>query len=369
MCPECASALPAPPTNTLPTPAVDNSLIRAAPLPAAASVALSTTSTTETIGPALETPPAADRIRTAVQRALGRLEEYDKIFVDRTGCVSCHNNSLPAIAHEAAQRSGYKTDKDGRRRQTQRVAQYLEGWRENALQVLTMGGQQDPVSYILTGLHAGGYPGDIATDAMVRFLLGVQEADGSFRRVPVKRPPLEGSIFTTTALSVRAILAYAPKPWRADAVKAAQHAAIWLARTEAQDTEDRTFQILGLVWAGQKGPALDRAFRALLVEQRPDGGWAQLSSMQSDAYATGEALFALRESGALQANDPSFLRGFAFLVRTQAEDGSWFVRTRTTFRIQPQFELGFPSYGEDTWISAAATSWATAALALAGKGR
>jgi glycogen debranching enzyme len=52
-----------------------------------------------------------------------------------------------------------------------------------------------------------------------------------------------------------------------------------------------------------------------------------------------------------------------FLLNTQFADGSWFVRTRA-LPIQPHFESGFP-FGRDQFISAAATNWATRALALA----
>ena len=308
-------------------------------------------------------------IRAAVQRSLPPLEKHDMVFMERTGCVSCHNNSLTTMAQDAARRNGYAINDAGLKRSLTREAAYLEGWRETALQVMSIGGGQDVISYILAGMHAGGYAGDIATDAMVRFLLGVQEPDGRFLKAPVPRAPHEGSLFTTTALSVRGILAFAPKAWRADAMSAVQRATTWLATADAKDTEDRTFQVLGLHWAGHKGPALTRAAKALLAEQRHDGGWGQLPSMNTDAYATGEALVALRESGQVAADDPAFLRGVQYLLRTQAADGSWFVKTRTKFRIQAQFDLGFPSYGEDIWISAAATNFATTALALAGHGR
>ena len=45
--------------------------------------------------------------------------------------------------------------------------------------------------------------------------------------------------------------------------------------------------------------------RALIAEQRSDGGWSQLPTMTSDAYATGQALYALAESGALRATVPA----------------------------------------------------------------
>lgn len=363
ICSDCASMLPPAAANGPRGGGPPGVPVAAAPLPAAPG-APSLATQAAASDPALLAP---SRIRAAIERTLPQLEKYDKVFLERTGCVSCHNNSLTTMTQATARRSGYTINEAGLKQQNARVAAYLEGWREDALQVLNLGGGQDVVSYILAGLHAGGYQGDIATDAMVRYLLGVQEPDGRFQKSGVPRAPLEGSIFTTTALTVRSILAYAPKPWRTDAMNAVQRAVAWMSTTEPRDTEDRTFQVFGLFWAGDKGPALQSAAKALLSEQRPDGGWAQLPSMQSDPYATGEVLVALRESGTLSATDPAFLRGLQFLMRTQAQDGSWFVKTRTRLRIQAQFDLGFPSYGEDTWISAAATNWATTALALAGK--
>src|SRR5213079_94651 len=87
--------------------------------------------------------------------------------------------------------------------------------------------------------------------------------------------------------------------------------------------------------------------------------------MASDAYATGEALVALRESGVVATSDRAYRTGLAYLLRTQIDDGSWIVETRSV-PIQAYFESGFP-YGVNQWISAAATGWATTALALAGE--
>jgi glycogen debranching enzyme len=99
-----------------------------------------------------------------------------------------------------------------------------------------------------------------------------------------------------------------------------------------------------------------------LADQRADGGWAQLPTLSSDAYATGQALVALRESGAISASDAAYKRGSQFLVNTQFADGSWYVKTRA-LPFQPYFEAGFP-FGRDQFISAAATNWAAQALAL-----
>ena len=134
----------------------------------------------------------------------------------------------------------------------------------------------------------------------------------------------------------------------------------WLEGAQPRSTEDRAFQLLGFAWAGAAREPRLRAGQALLKEQRPDGGWGQLPSLPSDAYATGQAMVALRENGLAHAAAPQYERGVRFLLDTQFEDGSWYVRSRSV-PFQPYFESGFP-HGEDQWISAAATNWAVMAL-------
>ena len=97
--------------------------------------------------------------------------------------------------------------------------------------------------------------------------------------------------------------------------------------------------------------------------QHSHGGWAQLGSMESDAYSTGEVLVALQRSGLVTVRDSTYRRGIALLLNTQLKDGSWLVPSRS-LAVQPYFESGFP-HGEAKFISCAGTSWATMALVLA----
>jgi len=120
-------------------------------------------------------------------------------------------------------------------------------------------------------------------------------------------------------------------------------------------------QLLGLVWAGAKRPLRETRIRELKSLQRPDGGWGQTPNLLSDAYATGQVLYALHELGE-PAADSVIQRGIAFLLRAQAEDGTWYVKSRA-MKIQPYFESGFP-YGDDQWISQSGTAWAAMALAV-----
>jgi hypothetical protein len=101
----------------------------------------------------------------------------------------------------------------------------------------------------------------------------------------------------------------------------------------------------------------------LVQTQREDGGWAQLDTLESDAYATGSALVVLHHAGGMQTTDPVYQKGMAFLLKSQREDGSWLVRSRSR-PFQAYYESGFP-HGKDQFISIAASGWATTALALA----
>jgi squalene cyclase len=159
---------------------------------------------------------------------------------------------------------------------------------------------------------------------------------------------------------MRALQMYAPQTQRQEFQRAVDRARDWLEHATANATEEHAFRVLGLSWARARTALITAAARQLLAVQQADGGWAQLPAMTSDAYATGEALVALQHAG-IGMDTPAFRRGVEFLLRTQLDDGSWYVQSRA-MPIQAYFESGFP-HRADQWISAAATAWATTALA------
>ena len=122
----------------------------------------------------------------------------------------------------------------------------------------------------------------------------------------------------------------------------------------------------GLAWADRSLKDRRRRGVALASEQRADGGWSQLPTRESDAYATGQALLALHEGAGMPVSDPVFQRGVAFLLRTQYADGTWMVESRS-IPVQPLFDIGFPHGSRNQWISAAGTNWAATALAIAAR--
>jgi ankyrin repeat protein len=306
----------------------------------------------------------AHSIAEAVSRSLPLLQQSDTQFLDRAGCVSCHNNTYTASTVAAARAAGFKVNEETARLQRARIDTYLGDWRERVLQAEGIPGDHDTISAILMGLADEHLTPNASTDAMIHFVLRQQQADG---RWPIfaHRPPIETSDIESTAVSLRAVQVYAAANDRAKANAAIEKGAAWLAATAPESTQDRTYQILGLRWAGGHDTAAAAAARALATTQREDGGWAQLSTTDSDAYATGQAIVALLRSGVFTPKDPAIARGVRFLMKTQAADGSWHVATRA-IPIQPYFDAGFP-YGRDQFISAAATNWAMQALIAVGR--
>jgi ankyrin repeat protein len=310
----------------------------------------------------LTRPPTPRSVRDAISVAVPRLQHVDTVFLKTAGCISCHNNSLFQLTAAAVQQKGFRIDEAAVREQMTRTRAYLDSWRERELQDIPIPGRVDTSAYILVGLAAAKYPADAATDALARFLKRRQLADGGWR-VATHRPPIESSDIAITSLVIRSLQTYAPAPLMTEYARGVQRAAAWLAQAQPKSTEDHVYMVLGLTWAGASRAAIRKAANALIAQQRADGGWSQIASLSSDAYATGQALTALAQSGALKATDPIYERGVRFLLDTQLDDGSWYVRSRV-IPIQPYFDSEFP-HGKDQFISAAATNWATMALTWA----
>ena len=307
--------------------------------------------------PDLLTVPA-NTVDAAIRRSLPLLQRTAVQFYRKSGCVSCHHNSVTQMAVAAARAQGFPVDEHAARQEIATLVTDLRDTHDQTVQGIAIpGGWTTTTGYILMGLAAERHPRDGATDGLVRLLRVSQRADG--RWYSVYRPPIEASDVTATAVSLRGLRLYgATEPGSADA-RAVGAAAAWLKDVRPKDTEDRVFRLFGLTWAGAESSARQAAVRDLVVTQRADGGWAQLPSLTSDAYATGEALVALAEAG-MRPDEAVYRRGVEYLLKTQLTDGSWFVHTRS-LPTQVYFESGFP-HGVHQFISAAASNWATLAL-------
>jgi hypothetical protein len=216
--------------------------------------------------------------------------------------------------------------------------------------------------YHLLVFAAEKVPPSAKTDGEVHHLVTIQASDGRWRN-NAPRPPISSSDVSATALAIHAIKHYGWPGRREEFVASVEHARHWLRTVKARTNEETIFQLLGLHWGGEPAEMLTGLAQSLRQEQREDGGWAQLPTLESDAYATGEALYTLAQFMADPMEDPAWRRGLRFLLERQEDDGTWHV-ARRTFPFQPTMNSGFPHH-RDSWISAAATSWAVLALTQA----
>jgi hypothetical protein len=201
------------------------------------------------------------------------------------------------------------------------------------------------------------------TDAIVRYLVASQSADGGWQTPEGRRPPMNAGKVQTAALAIYAIKNYAPEIEKPNCEKAIASSVAWLVKAKPVTNQDHAFRLLGLAWGGASAAVIRQEAKSLAALQRADGGWSQLPAMASDAYATGEAVFALGAADRMTLSDPVFRKGVDYLLSAQANDGSWHVRSRAIW-LQPYLDSGFP-YGQDQFISTAGTAWATLALTLA----
>jgi ankyrin repeat protein len=304
--------------------------------------------------------PAPTTAKSAVSRSVALLERASGTFFVNGACGACHAQNVTDFATMSARKHGLPIDDAGA---AQRAAGAAGAFASTASGLLERvdGPAVDIQLYTLGGFAAGSYPPDRATDALIANVSAQQWRDGRWHIGGIARPPIEDGDFSRTALGVRALKVYGLPGRAAEMSDRIRRAMAWLQSTRPLTTEDRSFRLMGLAWGGAATDTIRRAATELAATQRADGGWSQRDEMTSDAYATGLAMYVLRESGALTATDPAIQKGAKYLLSTQRSDGSWYVRSRSP-KFQPYFEGGFP-YGHDQWISSMATGWATAALA------
>ena len=303
---------------------------------------------------------AAPSAEAAVKKILPLIETSGEPVFKNRSCVSCHSNSLPAMTVALARKKGFSVNEEQAKKELGFAVAtdmpYLEPMRLGS----TIGGASNTLGYTLMGMAAAGYPADALTDAHIHYLSIHQSPDGAWRNNSY-RPPEEYSPFTTTAVVLRAIKLYPIPGRREEFENRVSNAKRWLLSAKAYSVEERAMQLNGLADAGASASERAPFVKALKAAQNSDGSWSQLPGIPSEAYATGEALYALHVSGDVPTRDPVYQKGVQWLLRNQLADGSWFVPTLAV-PVQPHtFESGFP-HGWNQFASEAGSSWATIAL-------
>ncbi len=314
-------------------------------------------------GPRQETYPGPDGVgdaRTSLTRAVALLLPTAPLVFETRRCVTCHSQALPGQLAATARAKGIAVNGELTRKNMEQMLSFFKTAGEAAMQGDRTAGDFVTVGYVMSAFAAEQYPLDDITAQSTHLLLGQQMADGAWLGNGVSRPPMEDSMVSQTALAVRAITLYPIPGRKAELDEALRRAQLWLLAAVPSTTEERNMRLMGLVWSKAPRAQINGAAQQVIAKQRPDGGWSQRDEYRSDAWATGESLYALRQGGTA-ATVGLYRKGVAYLLKTQYQNGAWFVKSRA-YPTQIYFDSGYP-FGHNQWISAGAASWAGLAIA------
>jgi ankyrin repeat protein len=313
---------------------------------------------------AQEADPA--RVHDAAARALVAIQKAQEPWyaTNKQVCASCHHQYQPALAYRVARDHGVPFDESITRADAAKAFNYSDI--DRAIQYSYVIEPAVDDAYRLVAANAAGVKPNLATAIYARLLISRQNARGDWDGFH-QRPPSSYSPVTMAALGLRAVQIYHHSSQKAQADAAVARARKFLEGWTPRDTEERSYQLLGLRWAGAPRAMLQNLARNLKGSQRDDGGWASVAGRDSDAYSTAQALVAMRDGGGVAIIDTSYQRGIEFLMKTQAADGTWRVASRLhppAPLSPPYFDAGYP-HGHDQFLSMQGASWAVMALSYA----
>lgn len=276
-------------------------------------------------------PPAA--VEATIERGLGFLAKDAVAWRDEHHCASCHHAALVVWSMREAKQQGHTVDEAVLAEMTTWIANSGDGTTSVPRpEGIPRAFNEKAVSFAL-GLASDPAPDAASQEGMKRLLQTVkndQLENGSWASWPETKPPIFGHSDERATLS--AVLALLPAATAGDvaAIAARDKGVQWLVATQTDD-DPQSIALRLVLWHRLGRPATELAplVQRIKERQNADGGWSQTSEMPSDAWATGQALYALAHAG-LKSEDAAVQRAQAFLIAAQREDGSWPMTSRPT---------------------------------------
>jgi outer membrane protein assembly factor BamB len=312
----------------------------------------------ELICASLAAPVQQDQALRTMERGLAFLTKDALAWKNKHNCVSCHHAGLVIWSmHEAKQR-GHVVDEPVLAELTKWVAESGDGKtgvpRPKGLpQALNA-----KAVWLALGLGAAPKP-DAVTQKGLKLLWQTVKSDqtgnGSWVSWPDTRPPIFGN--SDDSMTALATLALLPAAETDDEAKVVREKGVkWLAETKS-DGDPQSIAMRLVLWKrlGRPAQECEPLVRRIEERQNSDGGWSQADKMPSDAWATGQALYALAHAG-LKPDEPVISRAHAFLIKTQLDDGSWQMTSRPLKRGGEGSKNLIP-------ITGAGSAWAILGLA------
>ncbi len=317
--------------------------------------------------PAVQGGESDTAVRAAVGRSLVFLEKGGTSWMEQRACTSCHTVGMMVWTHNEARRRGFPVP-----------ASKTRAWTDWALVDLLSRGKEagpDTVSQVLLARESaspwrvkpalGSKTAD-PYENLWEALVGFQQPDGSWKPGAQLKSLEVATRWALMALASRdsvpeqnpvGALAETVKKVDARIPESRKAAQAWLRDQTPEDNLEA--RILRMLMMRKQEPALAQIWLLELLElQNADGGWSyQKGAKESDAFATGLALYAAMVQGHPRDND-QVRRARAYLLKSMKEDGSWLVRTASFHEVKE----GKDTTGTDAIWSYWGTGWATLGL-------
>lgn len=301
-------------------------------------------------------PPVKPRDeKEGIRKGLAYVEGKSLNWLRQRKCASCHHVPMMVWVQRDARQRGFSIDEKG----LKEASDFLLAPDNRARIVPEPGGPPRPDhSYELIGVYTalafrdgGKAPDPAAQETMMKsaaHVLSRQQADGSWKQFG-GRPPI---VEYQEGATLFAELGFGPMPKEGDKTlpnrtKARQ----WLSANSKGESQ-QTLSLRILIGHERKA-----SVEQLLKRQNTDGGWSQTKEMASDAYATGQTVYALVSRGGIDRSAPAVIKAREFLLKSQKPDGSWLMTSRL-----PIAHVTKDGAGNLEPITVAAAAWAVLGL-------
>jgi Squalene-hopene cyclase C-terminal domain len=280
------------------------------------------------------TPPAPAKIQRTVDRALSFLVKDAARWRSERGCATCHHGAMTVWALGEARLRGYSVNAETLADEVKWTKDLFVGqfskprdsrWGYNFVSL--------PGMYLATMSDTLPVLSRNEVQRMAVHLERHQEADGVWQMPPPNANTSPPTFESPETLALWGLLAWEPSmlPDSAAATNRAARAraANWLAHAKPTETTQSLALRLRLAVHDAESPS-QLALRVdhLLKRQHADGGWSQLQELPSDAYATGQVLWALNFAS-IPSDHAAVARAVSFLVAQQQDNGAWPMSPRT----------------------------------------
>jgi squalene-hopene/tetraprenyl-beta-curcumene cyclase len=306
----------------------------------------------------------------SLDKAVAFMDDAARTWNTTRGCVTCHTNGLYLIARASkADFTRAAAYRETRKLASSYLKDYVSGGKSQKGQRGAVEGLVATASFLAISDMATQRRLSATTREGLDYIWGLQSEEGAWSEwLKCRWPPYEVDDHFGATLAAVA-LGKTPSSYRR--------------RKTTRAAEQKLRSYLGahppanlhhkgmMLWVAANLEDVvapkqrDRWVRELREHQRDDGGWRlsdlgddqwrrpkdEAAQLPSDAYATGFAVFALRQGG-VAADDEALQRGLHWLRGQQRASGRWFVRS--------------PRRDGKHYISHAATQFAVMAFASCG---